>query len=110
MFQLWSERLSNIKHTAYAVQDRSGLIDKTEIYNLLGTVFGDVPDQRMVTALIAHFDSNKDGKVAPPSLLLPFFRLSFSFLSPFQKNTPELTPHIYPQLRSYFVLLLCRSV
>ena len=78
MFQLWSERLSNIKHTVYAVQDRSGLIDKTEIYNLLGTVFGDVPDQRMVTALIAHFDSNKDGKVAPPSLLLPFFRLSFT--------------------------------
>ena len=78
MFQLWSERLSNIKHTAYAVQDRSGLIDKKEIYNLLGSVFGDVPDQRMVTALIAHFDSNKDGKVAPPSLLLPFFRLSFA--------------------------------
>jgi len=44
--------------------DRSGFIDKTEIYNLLGTVFGDVPDQRMVTALIAHFDTNKDGKIS----------------------------------------------
>ena len=105
MFQLWSERLLDTKHTVYAVQDRSGFIDKTEIYNLLGTVFGDVPDQRMVTALIAHFDSNKDGKVAPPSLLLPFFRLSFTL-----PIAPKLTPHIYPQLRSYFVLLLCRSV
>ena len=39
------------------------MIDKAEIGNLLGAVFGDVPDQRMVYALLAHFDTNKDGKV-----------------------------------------------
>merc|ERR1712187_309924 len=45
-------------------RDRSGLIDKAEIYRLLGAVFEDVPDQRMVSALIAHFDTNKDGKIS----------------------------------------------
>lgn len=42
----------------------SGFIDKGEIYKLLGAVFGDVPDQRMVAALIAHFDTNMDGKIS----------------------------------------------
>jgi len=49
-------------------KDSSGLIDKTEINNLLGAVFGDVPDQRMVYALLAHFDTNKDGKISLPEL------------------------------------------
>jgi len=42
----------------------SGFIDKKEMYRLVGAVYGEVPDQRVVSALVAHFDTNNDGKVS----------------------------------------------